>query len=131
MASLVGAVPRPPGEPASLEQLSPEIMLQIITSLPGLDTLWNLLRALPYACRLFSSYALPITNGFLSSPNSILSPGIQELVRGVILVRSASLPFQSLAELQCFIRGQIPFAQQADDAPISLGPKILSVWMLR
>jgi hypothetical protein len=125
MSSVVGAASRQPGKPARLERLLPETMLQIVTNLPGLDTLWNLMRASAYAWRLFSKYALPITNGILSGHNSILSPGIQELVRGVILARSACLPFQSLAELQFFIRSHIPPALRTDNSPMSLGPDVL------
>ncbi|KAJ4010083.1 hypothetical protein NW752_009261 [Fusarium irregulare] len=85
---------------ASLEVLPPEVLLPIVTSLPGLDTLWNLMTASPNTWRLFSNYALDITEGILSGPNSILYGKIRELVRGVILMRAKTLPFKDLNEFQ-------------------------------
>lgn len=85
---------------ASLEMLPPEILLPIATSLPGLDALWSLMTASPNVWRLFNNYALTITEGIISGPNSILYERIQELVRGVILVRAKTLPFKDLNEFK-------------------------------
>ncbi|KAI8721475.1 hypothetical protein NCS52_00595200 [Fusarium sp. LHS14.1] len=112
---------------ASLELLPPEILLPIVTSISGLDTLWGLLRASPQVWRLFHSHALAITEGILSGPNSILPPKVKELIRGVILVRSEALPFRDLAEFQVqFLRGVIPFFQPNDATFVALGPELLS-----
>ncbi|KAJ4176272.1 hypothetical protein NW759_016881 [Fusarium solani] len=112
---------------ASLELLPPEILLPIVTSISGLDTLWNLLRASPHIWRLFNSHALTITEGILSGPNSILPPKIRELVRGVILARSKALPFRNLNEFQTqFLRGVVPFGEPKDAKFITLGPESLS-----
>ncbi|KAF9768655.1 hypothetical protein IL306_014005 [Fusarium sp. DS 682] len=85
---------------ASLETLPPEVLLPIVTSLPGLDTLWDLMKASPQVWRLFNDHAVTIVEGILSGPNAILPPEIAELVRAVILVRSRAVPFQSLGEFQ-------------------------------
>ncbi|KAL7934264.1 hypothetical protein V8C35DRAFT_302162 [Trichoderma chlorosporum] len=99
-----------PKRPASTESLPPEILLQIVTQLPGLDTLWNLMRASPQTWRLFDRYALLITESLLSGPNAVLSSRIQELVRGVILVRSGILPFRDLEDFQWrFVNSQYNF----------------------
>lgn len=112
---------------ASLELLPPEILLPIVTSIPGLDTLWNLLRASPHIWRLFNSHALAITEGILSGPNSILPPKIREVIRGVILARAKALPFQNLDEFQTqFLRGVVPFGEPKDAKYITLGPESLS-----
>ncbi|RSL54264.1 hypothetical protein CEP54_009983 [Fusarium duplospermum] len=115
-------------EPASFERLPPELLLPIITSLPGLDTLWNLMRASPSAFRVFNSHALTITEGILSGPNSILPPKIREVVRGVILVRSKALPFKNLHEFQeKFLRGSMRWIQWPSELSMALGPETLSV----
>lgn len=116
-----------PEQAASLELLPPEILLPIVTSLSGLDTLWDLLRASPHVWRIFNSHALAITEGILSGPNSILPPKIQELVRGVMLARSKALPFRNLDEFQIqFLRGATPLLQPKDAKFIALGPELLS-----
>lgn len=89
-----------PDEPASIERLPPEILLPIVSSLPGLDALWNLMRASPNTFRLFNNHAIAITEGILSGPNSIMPSKAQGLVRGVILARSEVLPFKSLHEFR-------------------------------
>ncbi|KAF5227314.1 hypothetical protein FAUST_11863 [Fusarium austroamericanum] len=112
---------------ACFELLPHEILLPIVTSLPGLDTLWNLMRASPHIWRLFSSHALTITEGILSGPNSILPPKVRELIRGVILVRSKALPFRNLDEFQTqFLRGVVPIREPEDAKFITLGPESLS-----
>ena len=112
---------------ASLEVLPPEIMLPIVMSLPGLDTLWNLMTASPNTWRLFNNYALTITEGIISGPNSILYEKIRELVRGVILVRAKTLPFKDLNEFQTqFLYAVFPFVKRKDAQPKTLRPEILS-----
>ncbi|CAF3554100.1 hypothetical protein QX201_009495 [Fusarium graminearum] len=114
----------------SIEVLPPEILLPIVTSLPGLDTLWDLLRASPNAWRLFNENALFIVENILSGPNAILPPVVVEVVRAVILARSKALPFQNLRDLQrrflfrlfpCF-----PSIGQSKDNLIKIGPEVLS-----
>ncbi|PTD03762.1 hypothetical protein FCULG_00001681 [Fusarium culmorum] len=114
----------------SIEVLPPEILLPIVTSLPGLDTLWDLLRASPNAWRLFNENALFIVENILSGPNAILPPVVAEAVRAVILARSEALPFQNLRDLQrrflfrlfpCF-----PSIGQSKDNLIKIGPEVLS-----
>ncbi|KAF4337296.1 hypothetical protein FBEOM_8809 [Fusarium beomiforme] len=85
---------------ASLETLPPEVLLPIVTSLPGLDNLWDLMRASPHVWRLFNDHAVAIIEGILSGPNAILPPEIAELIRAVVLVRSRAIPFQSFDEFQ-------------------------------
>ncbi|QPC79575.1 hypothetical protein HYE68_010327 [Fusarium pseudograminearum] len=114
----------------SIEVLPPEILLPIVTSLPGLDTLWDLLRASPNAWRLFNKNALFIVENILSGPNAILPPVVVEVVRAVILARSKALPFQNLRDLQrrflfrlfpCF-----PSIGQSKDNLINIGAEVLS-----
>ena len=110
---------------ASLEMLPPEILLPIVTSLPGLDTLWSLMTASPNVWRLFNNYALTITEGIISGPNSILYERIQELVRGFILVRAKTLPFKDLNEFKTqFLYGMV-YDKQKDEKSMTLGPGIL------
>lgn len=92
--------PNTPHRPASLELLAPEILLQIVTQLPGLDTLWNLMRASPQTWRVFDRNALIIIQGILSGPNSVLPSSTSELIRAVILVRSGILPFRDLQDFK-------------------------------
>ncbi|KAF4459381.1 hypothetical protein FALBO_13855, partial [Fusarium albosuccineum] len=126
MDSLAGAQGVWPDQPASLELLPPEILLPIVTNLPGLDTLWNLMRASSQVWRVFDSHALAIVEGILSGPNSILAPNIRQLVRGVILARSGALPFRNLEEYHLrFMRGQAPWTRRGQ-VFISLGPETLS-----
>lgn len=68
------------------------------------------MKASPSTFRLFNSHALAVTEGILSGPNSILPPNIQELVRGVILVRSKAAPFKNLCDFQVhFAYGLYPY----------------------
>ncbi|KAL6697388.1 hypothetical protein J3F84DRAFT_368794 [Trichoderma pleuroticola] len=89
-----------PNISAPLELLAPEILLQIVTKLPGLDTLWNLMRASPHTWRVFDRNALFIIQGILSGRNSVVPSSTAELIRGVILVRSGILPFRDLKDFQ-------------------------------
>lgn len=117
-----------PDEPASLERLPPELLLPIVSSLPGLDTLWNLMRASPNTFRLFNCHAMAVTEGILSGPNSILPPKVQELVRGVILARSKALPFKNLYDFQVrFMCGLFDLFLARDIELIPLGPGTLSI----
>ncbi|CAG7564321.1 unnamed protein product [Fusarium equiseti] len=116
-----------PNTVASLEAMPPEILLRIVTNLPGLDTLWNLMTASPDTWRLFNNYALTITEGIISGPNSILYAKVRELVRGVILVRAKTLPFKDLNEFRNrFLRGVNPLTVHYGAEYIYLGPEILS-----
>ncbi|KAF4439479.1 hypothetical protein F53441_12586 [Fusarium austroafricanum] len=85
---------------ASLETLPPEILLPIVTALPGLDTLWDLMRASPHVWHLFNDHATTIVNGILSGPNAILPHTVAEAVRAVILVRLRANPFRDLSDFQ-------------------------------
>ncbi|KAL6813122.1 hypothetical protein GGI42DRAFT_313690 [Trichoderma sp. SZMC 28013] len=115
-----------PHRSASLELLAPEILLQIVTQLPGLDTLWNLMRASPQTWRLFDQYALAITEGIISGPNSVLSSSMSELVRGVILLRSGVLPFRGMRDVQLgFIRCQFSRVEYPL-LHVSLSPELLA-----
>ncbi|WAO97279.1 Hypothetical protein NCS54_01500100 [Fusarium falciforme] len=120
-----------PKQALSLELLPTEILLPIVTSISGLDTLWDLLRASPQVWRLFHSHTLAITEGILSGPNSILPPKIQELIRGVILARSEALPFRNLVEFRVqFLHGVIPFFQPKRATFATLRPELLSATMV-
>ncbi|EEU34055.1 uncharacterized protein NECHADRAFT_85524 [Fusarium vanettenii 77-13-4] len=117
-----------PNEPASIERLPPELLLPLVSSLPGLDTLWNLMRASPNTLRLFNCHANTITEGILSGPNSILPSNVQELVRGVILARSKSLPFKNLNDFQVrHMFGLFDPSMAKETELITLGPGTLSV----
>ncbi|KAF5550128.1 hypothetical protein FPHYL_9450 [Fusarium phyllophilum] len=85
---------------ASLETLPPEILIPIVTRLPGLDILWDLITASPHVWRLFNDQAITIVECILSGPNAIIPPEIAELIRSVILVRTRAVPFESLNEFQ-------------------------------
>ncbi|KAF3066281.1 hypothetical protein CFAM422_009274 [Trichoderma lentiforme] len=118
--------PNRPHRPASLELLAPEILLQIVTQLPGLDTLWNLMRASPQTWRLFDQYALLITEGILSGPNSVLSSRMTELVRGVILLRSGVLPFRDMQDVQDgFMLRQLTWKVHPE-LRVSISPELLA-----
>lgn len=85
---------------ASLENLPRKILLPVITNLPDLNPLWKLLQASPHVWHLFEdgSTSLAITEGILSGPHSTIPPKIIQLIRGVVLVRSGTLPFENLDE---------------------------------
>ncbi|EHK16218.1 uncharacterized protein TRIVIDRAFT_39958 [Trichoderma virens Gv29-8] len=111
----------------NIEHLPENILIQIITNLPGLDTLWNLLIASPRCYRLFNNQALTIIEQIFSSPNSILPPKIQEIVRAVILTRAGSLPFKSLDELRYqFIHHKLPLRIIKNRTCISFGSDSLT-----
>jgi hypothetical protein len=112
-----------------LELLSPEILLDIITRLPGLDTLNNLLRASPRSWRLFNHEALTITEAVLSRADSLLPPQIQELIRAVILARSSALPFRTFDDFQLkFLRRNLPQFKVTSPPPfMTLGPNSLAL----
>ncbi|KAJ4857104.1 hypothetical protein T069G_08001 [Trichoderma breve] len=118
--------PNRPHRPASLELLAPEILLQIVTQLPGLDTLWNLMRASPQTWRLFDQYALLITEGILSGPNCVLSSRMTELVRAVILLRSGVLPFRDMQDVQDgFMLRQLTWKVHPE-LRVSISPELLA-----
>ncbi|KAF3067713.1 hypothetical protein CFAM422_008534 [Trichoderma lentiforme] len=124
--------PNPDPEPSSkhdpetlpnIEHIPEKILLQIISHLPGLDTLWNLLTASPRSLRLFNSQALTIIENIFSSPNSLLPPKIQEIIRAVILTRAGALPFKSRDELRYqFIHHKVPMRTIKDKTCIPFGP---------
>ncbi|KAG8666651.1 hypothetical protein FPOAC2_11767 [Fusarium poae] len=111
-----------------LENLPTEILLPIITSLPDLDSLWKLLQASPRVWHLFedASTSLVITEGILSGPHSTIPDNIRQLIRGVILVRSGTLPFEDLDEFGSrFMKAMIPCISD-QPAVETLGPDSLS-----
>ncbi|KAL7810693.1 hypothetical protein V8C44DRAFT_111620 [Trichoderma aethiopicum] len=117
----------PPPSPPNIEDIPDKILLQIITLLPGLDTLWNLLTASPRCFRLFNNQPLTIIEHIFASPTSILPPKIQELVRAVILTRGGILPFKSLDNFKYrFIQHKVPVQTTRDKTCITLGPDTLS-----
>lgn len=77
----------------SLDDLAPETLLAILTELTDLDSLYNLVVASPKSWRLFNKYAWLITEAVLSSPDSLLAPGIQQFIRALILMRNSQEPF--------------------------------------
>jgi hypothetical protein len=113
----------------SIEALPPEILLPIVTSLPGLDTLWDFLRASPNVWRLFNENALSIIENILSSPKAILPPVVAEAVRAVILARSKALPFRNLHEFQHQFLLKLfpvfPMTNKTKDKVINIEPQIL------
>ncbi|KAL7943677.1 hypothetical protein V8C42DRAFT_328159 [Trichoderma barbatum] len=112
---------------ANIEHLPEKILLQIITNLPGLDTLWNLLTASPRCFRLFNHQALTIIEQVFSGPNSILPPKVQEIARAVILTRAGALPFKNLDELRYrFLHHKLPLRIIKDKKCITLGPDSLT-----
>ncbi|UPL02391.1 hypothetical protein LCI18_013325 [Fusarium solani-melongenae] len=118
----------PPDEPASIERLPPELLLPIVSSLPDLDTLWNLMRASPHTFRFFHCHAIAAIEGILSGPKSILPPTVQELIRGVILARSNALPFKNLSDFQAhFMRRFLDLFPEEELELTPLGPGTLSV----
>ncbi|KAL7948566.1 hypothetical protein V8C42DRAFT_254646 [Trichoderma barbatum] len=121
---------KPTNRPASFELLAPEILLQIVAQLPGLDTLWNLMRASPRTWHLFDEHALLITESIFSGPNFNLPSKFSELIRGVILVRSGIVPFTELVHLEAFLQGQIGPARYRYGGPgiqgTPLSPELLA-----
>lgn len=87
----------------SLDDLAPETLLAIITELTDLDSLYNLIVASPIAWRLFNKYARLITETVLSSPDSLLAPGIQQFIRALILIRNSQKPFSCPDDFIYFI----------------------------
>ncbi|KAL6864598.1 hypothetical protein J3F83DRAFT_145043 [Trichoderma novae-zelandiae] len=115
-----------PSTPPNIEHIPDKILLQVITRLPGLDALWNLLAASPRCFRLFNSQPLAVIERIFSSPASVLPPKIQELVRAVILTRGGTLPFNNLDELKYrFIQHKVPVPTIKDKTCITLGPDAL------
>lgn len=90
--------------PASLETLPPELLFPIISSLPGLDTLWNLLRASPRAWRFFNDNSIEITEAILTGPNSTTQWKLRRAIRVVAMVRSEVLPFKSFKDFASWIK---------------------------
>lgn len=87
----------------SLDDLAPETLLQIMTELTDLDSLYNLILASPKAWRLFNEYSCLITESVLSSPDSLLAPGIQQFIRALILIRNSQKPFACPEDFVYFI----------------------------
>lgn len=87
----------------SLDDLAPETLLSIMTELTDLDSLYNLIVASPIAWRLFNKYAWIITETVLSSPDSLLAPGIQQFLRALILIRNSKRPFACPDDFVYFI----------------------------
>ncbi|SCO84543.1 uncharacterized protein FRV6_08670 [Fusarium oxysporum] len=117
---------------ASLETLPPEVLLPIVKNLPGLDTLWDLMKASPHIWRLFNDHAVTIVNAILSGPNAILIPEIANAVRAVLLVRSKAHPFRNLYDLQIrFLRSLFPRSTLGDSGsnpdPILVDREMMSV----
>ncbi|KAJ4022764.1 hypothetical protein NW752_000031 [Fusarium irregulare] len=113
----------------SLESLPPEILLAVITSLPGLDSLWNLLQASPHAWRLFEdgSTSLLIIEGIISGRRSIIPLKVRDLIRAVILVRYGVLPFEGLKQFRTqLMKAMIPCLTPDDTRVKNLGPMSLS-----
>lgn len=94
--------------PRSLDHLSPEIVLAILLEFTDFDSLYNVLVASPAAWRVFMRYPLLVTESILSSPDSLLPPQIQQLIRAVILIRASSMPFSSLSVFKDFLREKMP-----------------------
>ncbi|KAK9774101.1 putative F-box domain-containing protein [Seiridium cardinale] len=86
------------------EQLPPELLLPILTSLPTLESLDNLLRASPAAFRLFNAHGAEIFEAVLSS--GAIHEHTCGLIRVAALVRSSSLPPQAhnLLTFRHFVR---------------------------
>ncbi|KAL7900602.1 hypothetical protein HDV63DRAFT_287126 [Trichoderma sp. SZMC 28014] len=89
--------------PISLDDLAPETLLQIMTELTDLDSLYTLIVASPKAWRLFNKYSCLITESVLSSPDSLLAPGIQQFIRALILIRNFQKPFACPEDFVYFI----------------------------
>ncbi|KAM0476160.1 hypothetical protein ACHAPX_006577 [Trichoderma viride] len=116
-----------PENTPNIEHFPEKVLLQIIASIPGLDTLWNLLTASPRCLRLFNNQALNIIEQIFASPDSILPPKIQEIVRAVILTRAGSLPFKSRDELRYqFIHHKLPLRIIKDKTCFTFGPDCLT-----
>jgi hypothetical protein len=116
-----------PENTPNIEHFPEKVLFQIIASIPGLDTLWNLLTASPRCLRLFNNQALNIVEQIFASPDSILPPKIQEIVRAVILTRAGSLPFKSRDELRYqFIHHKLPLRIIKDKTCFTFGPDRLT-----
>ncbi|KAL6877691.1 hypothetical protein HDV57DRAFT_131051 [Trichoderma longibrachiatum] len=119
--------PEPSTTPPNIEDIPEKILLQIITLLPGLDTLWNLLSASPRCFRLFNNQPLTIIERIFASPTSILPPKVQELVRAVILTRGGIHPFKNLDDFKYrFIQHKVPVQTIRNKTCITLSPDTLS-----
>ncbi|KAH0496110.1 hypothetical protein TgHK011_003490 [Trichoderma gracile] len=113
--------------PPNIEDIPDKILLQIITRLPGLDTLWNLLCASPRCFRLFNNQPPTVIEQLFDNPTSILPPKIQELVRAVILTRSGTILFKNLNEFKYrFIQHKVPVQTIRDKTNITLRPESLT-----
>ncbi|TFA98354.1 hypothetical protein CCMA1212_009839 [Trichoderma ghanense] len=113
--------------PPNIETIPDKILLNIITHLPGLDTLWNLLTASPRCFRLFNNQPVALIEQIFSSPTSILPPKAQELVRAVILTRGGTLPFKNLHEFKYhFIHHKTPVQTIRDKTCVNLNPETLT-----
>jgi hypothetical protein len=94
----------------ALKLLALELLFAIVTLLPDLDTLYNLLPASPASSRLSVQYALPIFEAVLSGPNALLSSHKRELICAVVLARSSVLPFRTLHHFhRKFLRGKLSY----------------------
>jgi len=84
------------GKGGGLEDLAPELLLNIICRLPDLVSLDSLIRASPVISRLFNDYAVEITEAILSS--GYICGHIRVIVRIIALVRSGTLPIRDIRE---------------------------------
>ncbi|CEI70318.1 hypothetical protein FVEN_g12654 [Fusarium venenatum] len=86
--------------PVSLEQMPIEVLEFILSNVPSIDTLWNLLRASPRCWRILATGYASITEAVLSGPNSTTPLFFRELIRVVALVRMHKFPFANLEDFR-------------------------------
>ncbi len=110
-------------EACSLENLAPELLLGIVTQLPDLSSLDCLLRASPAVFRLFNEYAVTIIEAILSS--GFTHGHIRVIIRIVALIRSATLPIESLADFQSNVTHESMY-YRVRPSPKGFAPELLA-----
>ena len=89
---------------ARLESLATGILLDILCRLPDLASLASLIQASAVVDRMFESYAVEITEAVLGS--GYMCGHIRVMVRIMAIIRSSTLPIQSLREFKHRVTSQ-------------------------
>lgn len=101
---------------SGFESLAPELLLCIVTKLLDLVCLDSLIRASPAALRLFEEYAVEITEAVLTSPG-VTHRHTAIIIRVIALIRSGTLPIQSLHDFRNHITEEAMFHRKWNPPP--------------
>lgn len=105
---------------ASFESLPLETLLQILSQLPDIESLDSVIRASPYAWRLFEKFGVGITENVLNSHHTHSTT--RGMIRTISYIRQNKFPITSISELRrrilqraVFHRGDRYYGEPCDD----------------